>query len=306
MRDPNAELTLGRLYVDSGNYAKGIIRLQLFLLDQPGYPDALMLLSSALEETGRVAEATSALEDVIESQPNQLKARESLAGLYERAGRWAKAAETWNDLATRSPRSSLTYRFRQASALVNAGDVEAGRKQLQDLSKVAPQEIAIWYVLAQAEARAGNPAGAEDAANHITAIDAKDARGVLAMAGAKVAAKNYQAAIDLVDPRVKAASDADISAGLFARFAIVESDALEKNGDLARATKVLEDAYRKTPSDSTLRYALTSVYERGKRFDDAEKLFRDVLAKDPENAEALNYLGYMLADRGRSCPKPSI
>lgn len=41
-----------------------------------------------------------------------------------------------------------------------------------------------------------------------------------------------------------------------------------------------------------------SIYERQKKYDQAEEAFRKVLANDPKNAMALNYLGYMLADRG--------
>jgi tetratricopeptide (TPR) repeat protein len=41
-----------------------------------------------------------------------------------------------------------------------------------------------------------------------------------------------------------------------------------------------------------------SVYERQKKYDEAESYFRKVLASDPKSATALNYLGYMLADRG--------
>ena len=40
-----------------------------------------------------------------------------------------------------------------------------------------------------------------------------------------------------------------------------------------------------------------AMYEREKNFDAAEKAFRGVLAADPENAGAMNYLGYMFADR---------
>jgi tetratricopeptide (TPR) repeat protein len=39
-------------------------------------------------------------------------------------------------------------------------------------------------------------------------------------------------------------------------------------------------------------------YERQKKYDQAEEVFRKVLAGDAQNAAALNYLGYMLADRG--------
>ena len=40
-----------------------------------------------------------------------------------------------------------------------------------------------------------------------------------------------------------------------------------------------------------------STYEREKKYADAERLFRKVLASDPQHAQALNYLGYMLADQ---------
>ena len=41
-----------------------------------------------------------------------------------------------------------------------------------------------------------------------------------------------------------------------------------------------------------------SMYERQKKYDQAQELFKRVLQIDPQNAMALNYLGYMLADRG--------
>ena len=41
-----------------------------------------------------------------------------------------------------------------------------------------------------------------------------------------------------------------------------------------------------------------SVYERQKKWDPAEEMFKKILSFDPHNAMVLNYLGYMLADRG--------
>jgi tetratricopeptide (TPR) repeat protein len=43
---------------------------------------------------------------------------------------------------------------------------------------------------------------------------------------------------------------------------------------------------------------LGGVYEREKRYDQAEEQFKAVLALDPHDASVLNYYGYMLADRG--------
>lgn len=53
----------------------------------------------------------------------------------------------------------------------------------------------------------------------------------------------------------------------------------------------------------TVLFLRGSMYERQKQYDLAEQAFRQVLADDPENASALNYLGYMLADRGVRLPE---
>jgi tetratricopeptide (TPR) repeat protein len=66
----------------------------------------------------------------------------------------------------------------------------------------------------------------------------------------------------------------------------------------AQAVKVLQDAQAKFPSDNTVVFELGSTYDRQKRFSDAESTFKQLIERDPQNAPALNYLGYMLAERG--------
>src|SRR5438270_1914685 len=46
-----------------------------------------------------------------------------------------------------------------------------------------------------------------------------------------------------------------------------------------------------------IRFVQGSIYERQKKYDQAEQVFRQVLQQDPNNSMTLNYLGYMLADR---------
>jgi tetratricopeptide (TPR) repeat protein len=53
------------------------------------------------------------------------------------------------------------------------------------------------------------------------------------------------------------------------------------------------------PEDQKVaRFMLGSIFERQKKWDLAEEQFKKVLAVDPLDAPAANYLGYMLADRG--------
>src|SRR6185436_2710270 len=47
----------------------------------------------------------------------------------------------------------------------------------------------------------------------------------------------------------------------------------------------------------TIYFMRGAMYERMKKFDASEAEFRKVLAMNAENPGALNYLGYMLADR---------
>lgn len=45
-------------------------------------------------------------------------------------------------------------------------------------------------------------------------------------------------------------------------------------------------------------FVLGSIYERQKKYEPAEEMFKKALGDDQRNAMVLNYLGYMLADRG--------
>ena len=62
----------------------------------------------------------------------------------------------------------------------------------------------------------------------------------------------------------------------------------------AKAEQMAHEASEK----ETVWFLLGAIYERQKKFDQAEQEFRKVLDANPANAGALNYFGYMLADRG--------
>ena len=297
-RDPAAELALGRLYVTAGRSEQAVTALRAFLAAQPGHPDAMMLLAEVYDGLGRTADATALLADVIQIDPDQFRARVMLADLHERTGRWKDAASVWGDLVALGPRAR-SYRTRYATALVNAGDLEAGRRELINVTKESPRDLSAWYLLSQVERRAGNAAGAEDAAKRIAEIDADDGRGSLALADAKITAGDLKGAVAVLEPRVAAAREDDVRNGTYTRMVSNLALALQELGERPRAIAVLEAAVRREPTDIDLQFELAAVYERSGRIDDAERTFRAVIAKDPQHAEALNYLGYMLAERGR-------
>lgn len=59
-----------------------------------------------------------------------------------------------------------------------------------------------------------------------------------------------------------------------------------------------ERAYKLDSNDTRIQFALASSLERNGHFDRSADLFNDLLRHEPDNAPALNYLGYMYADSG--------
>lgn len=66
----------------------------------------------------------------------------------------------------------------------------------------------------------------------------------------------------------------------------------------AQAVRVLQEAQAKFPTETGISFELGAVLDRQKKYAESEAVFRQLLSKEPDNAAALNYLGYMLAERG--------
>lgn len=64
------------------------------------------------------------------------------------------------------------------------------------------------------------------------------------------------------------------------------------------AVALLESAENQFPDETAILFQLGAVLEQNDLRGDAEEAFRRLLDRDPEHADTLNYLGYMLADRG--------
>ena len=70
----------------------------------------------------------------------------------------------------------------------------------------------------------------------------------------------------------------------------------------SQAVKLLQDAQAKFPSSTTIAFELGATLEKQKNYVEAEAALKHVLVIEPDNAAALNYIGYMLAERGERLP----
>lgn len=77
----------------------------------------------------------------------------------------------------------------------------------------------------------------------------------------------------------------------------VEVEALINHGATVLAEDVLDGAISKYPQDTELLFSRTLLHERAGEMAAAEQDLKRIIALEPDNARALNHLGYTLADR---------
>ena len=68
-------------------------------------------------------------------------------------------------------------------------------------------------------------------------------------------------------------------------------------GEMAKAIDAADKLSQSKEDKTNVLFIRGEMLERQKKYDQAEKIFREVIDSDPSNASALNYLGYMLADQ---------
>ena len=79
---------------------------------------------------------------------------------------------------------------------------------------------------------------------------------------------------------------------------VVESQLYLEHKDYFQAQQLIEEAISQYSDKEKLQFQLAAIYERQGEFEKSTTLFKKILRKNPEHAGVLNYLGYMLADKG--------
>jgi tetratricopeptide (TPR) repeat protein len=171
----------------------------------------------------------------------------------------------------------------------------------------------------------GREADAVAAFERASKLDPSDSSTRVYLAQALVAAKQYDRALELVRAE-RAANARDV------RLARLEADALRGLGrfdegaavltkfadasprdplaaqNLAEyyaaahrygeAAGLLKGAVERFPGDMGVLFQYGAMLERQSLYAEAERVFRQVLAREPAHAPTLNYLGYTLVERG--------
>ena len=89
-------------------------------------------------------------------------------------------------------------------------------------------------------------------------------------------------------------------------FRIIMAEMHEFEKEYQKALDVLLQATGMWPENTTVLYRLGLIYDRMQHRDQAMIMMEKVISKDPEHADALNYLGYTLAEQGRDLERAQL
>jgi tetratricopeptide (TPR) repeat protein len=242
------------------------------------------------------AEATA--RRLIALAPKQPFGPHALAQVYAQRHNYKAVIETLTpvvsglDQATANSRPYAPIYVSLGYAHQELGEFDKAIASFERAKRAGGDDVAYDAYLVQANLAAGRTAKAVELAAAARARQPKNLRLMNLEAQARLQHGDSAKAIEILEQAVQAFPN-DVQAHV--ALAGVFSEARQFN----RAEDVLTRASTQFPSDINVPFQLGAVLEEQNRHADAERAFRKALAIDPMHAPTLNYLGYMLAERGQ-------
>jgi len=299
---PYVRTRIGTLHLLAGRYKEAVRALLQAQAIDPADTRGLLPLAQAYEGAGDVKGALETYDRLLEKEPGNLEARFHRARVQQKEGSAAQALKGYQEIIDlASGRGAVTERESSILALAYsqigllqmdgrqyAAAIGSFTKALDSAGEPGPE---LFLLLGRAELEAGKP---EEARRVVTEamdrfpgdLDVKVFHGeVLIAGGDETAAREFYKGL---------LRDAGGTSEAYARV----SEALLRQKHYPLAESFLKEGTRRHPEDDALLFARGASLERQGRAVEAERLLYRSIQINPKNAMALNYLGYMLADRG--------
>jgi tetratricopeptide (TPR) repeat protein len=255
---------------------------------------ALYLRSQAHRRAGDVAAAERDARALLAVDPRNVSGTYALAQIYGQARRHRDVIQLLEPVVSSSAgrgqeivplMTSLSFAYQSVGELQKAIEV------LAQAAKLAPDDSTTAAYLVQAHLDAKRYAEAAVLAAEAQNRYPNDLRFTRLHTRALFHTGAASRAIAIMEAALKAQPD-DVSTHL--AMAGLYADA----GRVEEGVKTLDRAATRFPNDSSVPFQMGAILEKAGRHAEAERAFRRVLEMEPDHADALNYLGYMLADRG--------
>lgn len=258
---------------------------------QPERKEAYLMLAGTHFSLGQIDEGLSEVRAAVEHFPDDQSLRLNYARALIEARRYDEARPLIQGLLRKNP-DDADLRFTVALLALETNDLGTAERELRTLHKIPERADAAAYYLGRLYERRGDEKAARDWYGRVRQGEARlDAIIRSATLDARQGRLD-QARADLVKARAKTHTTEEQ-----VRLFLAEADLVKQSGQLAAALDLLDEALRIHPGEPDLLYTRAMLADRLDRFEEAEANLRAILAQDHDHPEALNALGYTLAQR---------
>lgn len=281
---------LGRVYSEMNRMDDALASYGRALEIHSGFTSALKAIALIHEYQGKKDEAIEAYKGVLEAEPDDVSVRNHLIQLYLDKKMIAEAKAELNVLAQQQP-ENLTARLRLGLIHFQEEEYEQAEGVLKSLAHDVPDADRVHYYLGVVYEKRGKSSQATTQFEAVKPGSDVYADAQIALAFLK------EVKGDLAGSEKILRNAIEKQPTVSAPYPVLGNVLLrQKRGD--EAITLLRDAALKFPKDETVWYALGETYERTKQLAKADECMHKVLEINPDNASALNYLGYMYAEQG--------
>ncbi|HYH07522.1 MAG TPA: tetratricopeptide repeat protein [Thermoanaerobaculia bacterium] len=279
-------------YLRAGDARSARDRFKVLVGADPKDARSLFYLAESLNDLEEYTESEKLFRQLLAADPNDHDLMASFGLSLAGQKKWDEAAQTFTrlvgmkdvaDNVAALARTQLAYIDIQRGN--HAAAVETAKQIFVFREKLNPQAINIAIEgLKKQNKHAESVTLLEPLVQQFASDPFINARYVEALVRAGNVAKAREVAV--------------VQSRLSTRHAVAMSEAYMSAGEQPAAISILKGVIEGRPEELDLQFQLGSVYERTNDRKAAEAVFLEVLAKNPQHAPSLNYLGYMWAESG--------
>lgn len=290
-KDPRTSFAMAMLLSEQGKYAQAREAIQQVLKVAPDHVPSLTLAGVAAFHTGALAEAEGHLRKAVAKSPDAVLARRTLAATRLRLGQTELALRDAKELLKDHGANPAVLALVGEAHLAN-GEVAAAARYYEQAQKLAPESTRLRTRLAQVRFATGDADRGFKELQAAATSDAADSyQADLALITAHLRRRQTDKALEALKALEKKQPTNPLTHNL-------RGLALAQKRDFSGARKAFERALELQPTYMPAVAGLARLDLRAKKPDAAKKRYEAVLAKEPNNEQAMLALAVLLRISG--------
>jgi tetratricopeptide (TPR) repeat protein len=288
---PRAEIhfAYALLAADKGEYQLALEEIKRALELQPDWNKARILQAQVMSQMGDSRAARDAIRTALQRDPGNARLRLIYSQFLVKAGDYQAAERELSRILLKEP-DNQDARFGLAMAQMELNREEKAKRTLTKLLDVPKWQMQAFFYLGLIEAKKNNLSSA------LRWFDKVSTGPIVfdAQVNAITALINLGRLNEARDRLRKVRKNFPNEA---LRLYLLEVELLTKNKNYGEAFDLLNAALEEMPDQTELLYSRALVAEQLNKIDVMEADLSKILEKNPDDVNALNALGYTLADR---------